>query len=237
MYRGQLKNINGINLDLTFRSGQIFRFKKISTYWIGIYKFSIVALKQEDKQISYKVEGIIKEDELINFLSLNDDFSSIFDEIPKDDVMYQIYIKNKGLALLKQDPWECLLSYLSTSLNNIKRINIILDRLAFMYGKELRMGNLRLSTYPAMEDFCKLNYDDFKSIGLGFRAKYYAYLVKKIKEGFDIYSLSNLETCNLKKQLQAIKGIGKKTADCICLYSFNRLECFPQDIWLSLIHI
>jgi 3-methyladenine DNA glycosylase/8-oxoguanine DNA glycosylase len=231
--KGSIYTNTVINLDFTFRSGQIFRWNKINGYWIGITHDTAVALIQKGNVLKFKFEGKMKYEDLVEFLSLNEDFSEIFKKFSSNDIASKLFKKYRGLRILKQDPWECTISYLSASMNNIKRINRMLNVLSSFSKTTLSIGNLKLKGFPKYEDLMNLKEEDFKKLGFGFRSSYYVDLINKVKEDFEIGSLKKLDTNNLREKLMEIKGIGKKTADCIALYSFHRLECFPQDRWIK----
>lgn len=229
MVKGIIKSDFVINLDHTFSSGQIFRWYKLGQGWIGVSYSSLIYLNQlDDKTIEYRISGKIKEEDLVEFLGLNNNYFEIF----KDSTLEKIYKNYAGLKLLKQNKWECAISYICSSYNNIKRINKIIENLAILSKRKLRLGSIVMYDFPTSSQLKKFSEKDFLKLGLGFRSFYLVDLCSKIDEVI-LEEFEKEKTEKIKRFLMSIKGIGNKISDCILLYSFKRLECFPIDIWVA----
>jgi N-glycosylase/DNA lyase len=229
MRRGKIKSDYIVNLDHTFGSGQIFRWYNLNKGWIGVAYSSIIYLRQiSDKIIEYKISGKLEKQGLEEFLGIDDDYSEIF----KNDVLEKIYKSYVGLKLLKQNKWECAISYVCSSYNNIKRINKIIQNLATLSRRKLKLGDIIMYDFPSSEQLKKYNEKDFLKLGLGFRSSYLVDFCNKINEEI-LEEFEKEKTETIKKFLMNIKGVGNKISDCILLYSFKRLECFPIDIWVA----
>jgi N-glycosylase/DNA lyase len=229
MRRGKIKSDYIVNLDHTFSSGQIFRWYSLNKGWIGVAYSSIIYLRQiSDKIIEYKISGKLEKEGLEEFLGLDDDYSEIFE----NDTLEKIYKRYVGLKLLKQNKWECAISYICSSYNNIKRINKIIENLSVLSRRKLKLGDIIMYDFPSSEQLKKYNEKDFLKLGLGFRSSYLVDFCNKINEEI-LEEFEKEKTETIKKFLMNIKGVGNKISDCILLYSFKRLECFPIDIWVA----
>jgi N-glycosylase/DNA lyase len=229
MKRGKIKSDYIVNLDHTFSSGQIFRWYSLNKGWIGVAYSSIIYLRQiSDKIIEYKISGKLEKEGLEEFLGLDDDYSEIFE----NDTLEKIYKRYVGLKLLKQNKWECAISYICSSYNNIKRINKIIENLSVLSRRKLKLGDIIMYDFPSSEQLKKYNEKDFLKLGLGFRSSYLVDFCNKINEEI-LEEFEKEKTETIKKFLMNIKGVGNKISDCILLYSFKRLECFPIDIWVA----
>jgi len=229
MRRGKIKSDYIVNLDHTFSSGQIFRWYSLNKGWIGVAYSSIIYLRQiNNKTIEYKISGKLEKEGLEEFLGLDDDYSEIFE----NDTLEKIYKRYVGLKLLKQNKWECAISYICSSYNNIKRINKIIENLSVLSRRKLKLGDIIMYDFPSSEQLKKYNEKDFLKLGLGFRSSYLVDFCNKINEEI-LEEFEKEKTETIKKFLMNIKGVGNKISDCILLYSFKRLECFPIDIWVA----
>ncbi|MDT7891726.1 MAG: DNA glycosylase [Thermoproteota archaeon] len=221
------------NLDHTFSSGQIFRWKKYSSYWIGVCYGSIVALKYEGNLLNYKIEGNIDETKLKEFLGLDHNYEEIKNAICEDPLVNDLYHKYKGLRVLKQNKRECLVSYLSVSFNNIKRANQMLEKLSKFSKRKLKLGDFLIYDYPNFAELKKINEKQLRKIGYGFRSSYIISFSKKFENDEELEELSKMPTIDLEKSLMKIKGVGIKTASCVSLYSYSRFESIPIDTWIT----
>ncbi len=136
-----------------------------------------------------------------------------------------------GIHILRQDPFEALISFIISQNNNIKRIEGIVDRLCENFGEKLESGEY---SFPTAERLAKLSADDLAPLRAGFRNRYILDAAVKVHTGE-----VNLEECRTlpfdqaKKQLMTIVGVGEKVADCVLLYGLHRTEAFPMDVWMK----
>ncbi len=233
MKRGVIKLDSNLNLDLTFSSGQIFRWKKLNSLWYGISYGSLIILKQRGSEIEYRIQGKMNEEDLFLFLGLDQDYDKILNILSKDLLLHKLTHRYLGLRVLKQNKRECALSFLCAIFNNIKRINMTLDHFAQISKRKLEIGNLALYDYPNPNELRKIDEKTLRNLGLGFRARYFIEFSKTFEDDNDLEQLNKLSTIELESCLMNIKGIGIKTASCIALYSYGRFDSFPIDTWMK----
>lgn len=197
-----------------------------------------------------KTTDKLEKDILYNYLDLNRDYSKIKQNIlentkntvgaseVKDAIEY-----GKGIRILKQDKIETTLSFIISANNNIPRIKKSVEYISKNYGEEIEIDDeiwgidLRefkdsMYTFPTINSLAKLTEEDFKKAGTGFRAKRLVETVRKIKEGF-LEDTESLNDEQLYEKLLALDGVGPKVANCIMLFSYNRLNSFPIDVWVK----
>lgn len=137
-----------------------------------------------------------------------------------------------GIRILKQDLWETVVSYILSANNNIPRIKKNIETLAERFGRKIVFENRNYYSFPTPEELSKASLQDLRDCGLGFRDKR-IYDITRVflreKKSFLDYSKS---TIFLKNALMEYNGIGPKVADCIILFSLNRYEIFPIDVWV-----
>lgn len=222
------------NIEDTLNCGQIFRF---SPYKLGYLVFS----RDKCAYVYTSGENTIIEcekcdkDYFYNYFDLSKDYSQIvFDAIStKVDILSKSATIGKGIRILNQDKFEIFISFIISQNNNIPRIKGIIEKMCTAIGEKKVFGDISYYTFPSLQALNSQSIDFFKEIGLGYRAEYVYAFVKDVFEGkINMDFLSTLSTSQLKKQLQAIYGIGPKVADCITLFAYHRGDSFPVDTWI-----
>ncbi len=219
--------INPFSLKETLESGQFFRYTKALDTYIVQSANRIFSLRQKGDALYF--EGV-DEGFLVRFLRLEDDFESILGEIDRDPIIHRAIEKNRGLRLIRQDPWECLLSFLCSSAKRVDHIRVIIESLCRRSGKKIVSGNMISYGFP--EPLCIQNPLELDDIGAGFRAPYLAKVNQCIGRE-DLLHLRELSYAEARKRLTGLSGVGRKIADCILLYSLDFLEASPIDTWMK----
>lgn len=137
----------------------------------------------------------------------------------------------KGIRLLRQSPFETIISFIVSANNNIPRIKGILNRMADALGED--MGGYR--AFPSPEALARQNAAFYKSLGAGYRAEYIVDTAKRIADGYDI-DLYDVPSDEARKRLLSLKGVGDKVADCILLFAYRKGDVFPVDTWVKKIY-
>lgn len=211
----------------TIECGQIFRYTKIKDTYIVQSRDRIFFLKQKSDRLYY--DGV-DESFLINFFRLDDDLEFILREIDKDPIVHQAILKYRGLRLIRQDPWECFLSFLCSSAKKISHIRSIIELICKGYGEKITFKNIISYGFPEphrIDNFSKL-----ESIGVGFR-KIFLIEACRCIDRQKLLNLKNLNYKEARKELIKSLGVGKKIADCVLLYSLDFMEAFPVDTWIK----
>ncbi|HWQ62834.1 MAG TPA: DNA glycosylase, partial [Methanospirillum sp.] len=150
-----------------------------------------------------------------------------------DELFESVATAGAGLRIIRQDPWECLISFICSQNSNIptitKRISLLCER----YGKAI--GN-NIFSFPSPADLAERDEEDLRTCCTGYRAPYLAgtaqYVIRD--PGF----LSHIDACSTqdaKDELMKLPGVGPKVADCILLFAYNRYEVVPVDVWIRTI--
>ncbi len=218
------------NLTDTLSCGQIFRFKE---YKNGYLVFS------NDKICYAYVDGdnaIIEtedKDYFYNFFDLVTDYSKIYNSAISygNHTLTLSANLGKGVRILRQDSFEMTFSFLISQNNNIKRISNSIERLSEKVGTKKSSPFGEYYAFPTIEQLKTLTIQDYKDLGLGYRAEYFYGLVELIYQGFLIENLKDLSEQELYNSLVNIKGIGDKVANCIMLFGFYKTKSFPVDTW------
>lgn len=215
----------------TFDCGQCFRWIKQDD---GFYKGVAGGRKARigDKNGRAVIECAPSDrDYFEEYLDLKRDYASIALAFPKDDFTSAAISHGYGLRILKQEPWEALISFIISQCNNITRIQGIIDRLCRLYGKNL--GN-DCYAFPDAETIAKLEEADLAPLKAGYRAAYIISAARQVAGGsFVPEDLYKLETSEARKALMSLNGVGGKVADCVLLFGYGKLDAFPVDTWMK----
>lgn len=222
------------NLDYTLDCGQVFRWEKRGDYWCGVVQETIIKLRQDHDRLVFTIfpekRGI---DFIESYLRLNDSLPQIVSEIDKDLTIRKAVSALYGLRITRQDPWECLISYICATFSNISRIKGMIRNLSRKFGKALLYDGLTFYTFPSVEALAKATLRELYDCGLGYRARYVQETSKMIRAlDLNVETLRRLTYNKAKKQLLDFPGIGPKVADCVLLFSLDKLEAFPVDVWI-----
>ncbi len=212
------------NLDLTLSCGQVFRWDK-NERWTGVVKGAVVRAQQEGSELI--IESSLDKRSIQDYFRLDDDLEMIYSEIGRDELMTSLIQKYRGLRLIRQDPWECLASYICSSNNTIRNIKNSIRLLCECFGNRIENG---FYSFPTPEALKHAELCNMASCRMGFRAPNVRSAAAMIADGeFDLYGIKDLSYEEGRAELTKIKGVGNKIADCVLLFAFGKLESFPVD--------
>ena len=223
---GKIK-VKDFNLEYTLECGQIFRINRFDSWYYVNALDKYFKIKQVGNEIEF--HGVDKEF-VIHFFSLDENLSKILKEINKDKYVKKSIDKYRGLRIIKQDPWECLISFICSSASNIPRIKSKLKALSESFGTKILLDGISNYTFPTPG---KIN--DYKKVlnaKTGFRAKY----IIEANKSVNIKNLNSLRTRPYKyakDELKKINGVGDKVADCVLLFSLGFYQAIPVDTWIK----
>ena len=219
------------NLDFTLQCGQAFRWNKSGEWWYGVIGEKTYKIRQMGNQLEF--ENVVS-DFVKDYFGLNDDLPKIFRQITKDNHIETAVKKFKGLRILRQNPWECLVSYICATYKNISAIKQMLFNLSRKFGDKVYFDGYDFYTFPTSEKLAKASIEELAECGLGYRAKYVSETAKTVYEnGFDFKRLRKITYEEAKEELVNFPGVGLKVADCVLLFSLGKLEAFPVDVWIK----
>jgi N-glycosylase/DNA lyase len=215
-----------IDVHNSINSGQVFLWRKNGDFWYGVNGQNILKINTLGNIKSYQN---IKTD----FFRKRDDIEKIIKSISKDKVTKKAVKQYLGLRILEQDPFQCLISFIVSSNSNIQKIKRSLENISKKFGTKVTYDNQEFFLFPEPPKLAKASINEIKSCGVGYRAKF-------IKEASNMTFLNKIDFEQLKKssyqnakeEICNIPGVGNKVADCIMLFSLNKLESFPLDRWM-----
>ena len=219
------------SLAETLSCGQVFRWHENFGWWQGIAHGRILRVRQDEDRLYYSG---CNEDFLVYYFHLDADLDSILSSVNKDENINAAIESHKGLRIIRQDPWECLLTYICAQNANISFIERMLANMSQLCGEKISADFGCAYAYPKPErlsEFCETKISECST---GYRSTYIcetAYEISQDEKWADKILNSDYETA--RKALMKYKGIGMKVSDCILLFGFQKYEAFPVDRWVD----
>jgi N-glycosylase/DNA lyase len=234
---------NNYNLSATLASGQAFRwYANAEGAWEGVIGREFVTLRQQPNGIeAHSSNANPNWSAIQHYLQTNIDIDAITATFPNDPPMQAATAACPGLRLLRQDPWECLASFILSSTKQIVQIQQIVGALCECYGDEISVpsasplenNSLRFA-FPSAAKLASLTESQLRSCKMGFRAPYLLKTARIISSGgLDLESLRKKETPEARETLCALPGVGEKIANCVLLFAYGFQDAFPIDVWVQ----
>lgn len=233
-----LEKQESFNLKHIFECGQCFRWNKLEdNSYIGVIKDAVINVKEENGKFIFTgstINGNLKE--IIRYYF---DLDTNYTEYKKILSNIDNYLKESikfgsGIRILRQDLWECIISFIISANNNIPRIKKIIEKLSKEYGKKIEFNGNTYYFFPTPEELSKASVEDLRNLGLGFRDKRIYNTTKMIIENeVNLNSIKSMDdTEKMRNELLKLDGVGPKVADCILLFALKRIDVFPIDVWV-----
>jgi N-glycosylase/DNA lyase len=223
------------DLGHTLKCGQLFRWDKMGDWWYGVVREMVVKIRQvNDKLVFQTFPENVGADFIKDYFRLDDDLPLILSEIDKDEHVRKAIQRFRGLRISRQEPWECLISYICATYKSIPAIKNMIFNLSKRFGKKITFNSHHLYTFPKPSDLAHAGLEEIKECKLGFRAEKVLETSKIVDRGdFNLECLKKADYEKAKHELLLLPGVGEKVADCILLFSLDKLEAFPVDIWMK----
>jgi N-glycosylase/DNA lyase len=228
--------IRDYDLAATLTSGQAFRWHQQDRWWTGVIGTRWIRLRTEPGSIAAEtVEPTVDWDWLAHYLQLQVDLGEVLRAFPDDEPMRTAVAACRGLRLLRQDPWECLASFILSSTKQIVQIRQIIMLLCARYGEPLAVipGCPPAFSFPSPARLARATEDELRACKMGFRAPYLRATAELVASGlFDLERLQALPVEVARAELIKLPGVGRKIADCVLLFAYGCQSAFPVDVWV-----
>lgn len=242
------KIISNFDLKQIADSGQCFRMRPVSEsqeFRNGEYAYTVISrgrrltVSQNQDHFTFVCPDSHM-DFWEQYFDLSTDYGAIIDAVnPKDSYLTNAARYGSGIRILRQDPWEMIITFIISQQKTIPAIQKLVDALCSRYGTPLEPSPhtelpLVLHSFPTPEQLNQASLEDLLELKLGYRAKY----IKKICENacsgaLNIELLAAMDYSAAMDYLQGFYGIGEKVANCICLFGLHHIEAFPVDTWIK----
>lgn len=213
------------------RAGSAFAGRSVRTEYIRAFRAAgfcacgrrsggVTLLGADEKDIPY----------WLSYLDMETDYDFIIKKLSEDKTLKLAAEENRGIRILRQQPFETLISFIISQNNNIPRIKGIIARLCEAFGEKCGEGY----SFPTAERLAAADEADLAPLRAGFRNRYIIDAARKtMDKTVDLDMLYNLSYDEAKSELKKIVGVGDKVADCVLLFAYHKTEAFPTDVWIK----
>jgi N-glycosylase/DNA lyase len=162
-----------------------------------------------------------------NYFDLDTDYRRFRAAVPAGDRYLTAAVRYaRGIRILRQDPWETLVTFLISQRKNIPAIRRAVEELCRRWGDA--------DGFPPPERLALLSEAELRECGLGYRTGYVLAAARMTASGaLDLPALERLPDGALLDALRTVPGVGPKVAACVALFGFHRLSGFPRDVWIN----
>ena len=230
----QLEMFPAIDLEATLMGGQAFRWQRGPNRWYsGMVQGCFLKLRETAGGIEFcadqpqeRVRALLE-----SYFRLDDDIAAIHADACRDPHIAKLVQKYPGIRLLRQEPWECLVAYICSANNNVLQISRIMERLAEAFGKAIELDGETRRTFPTSAQFIAAGQEELQRMKLGLsRAPNIYSAATKLEDGsLNLEVMRQQPYVESKHRLLQLTGVGHKIADCILLFSLDKLDAFPID--------
>jgi N-glycosylase/DNA lyase len=226
----RLRDDRPLDLSLTLSCGQAFRWEEREGWWEGVVGGRLWRLQQDGDRVIY--EGPAGR-AVRHYLALDADLPAILSSIDRDPVIHRSIGACGGLRILRQDPWEVLVSFICATNTNIPRIRRMIATLAACFGDRVPGPGAPLHAFPEPGALTGPSCLHLEPCRLGYRDRYIAGTAAMVMADPGVLErTAGLPFHEAREALLSFPGVGPKAADCILLFGFHRLNAFPVDVWI-----
>jgi N-glycosylase/DNA lyase len=230
------------DLEKTLDSGQVFHWQKVGDGFVGTIGDLPVYVEQANEMLKVRfgrppkparepraLPGIVT-----RYFALDHPLAEICDSFPKDPVMTAARDFCPGLRIIRQPKWECLATFICSSMKQVAHIRQISLALRKRFGEQRKIGDQLVYTFVSPKRLAQASEKELLECKLGYRAKNLRATARLVSSGqADLEAWSSLSDAELRKQLCALPGVGPKIANCVMLFAYERLRAFPIDVWIE----
>lgn len=238
-----IKIYDDFDLKKITDSGQCFRAKEIEP---GLFRFITgkhsIYIRQVKKN-SFEIECPEHEWERIwekyfdmetNYMAIRYEIQKFAEKIPFKNYLNAAAEFGAGIRILRQDPFETLVSFIISQRKNIPAIKKSVELICNGFGEIFHTPHEDLRTFPTPEKLSAATTLGLSHCGLGYRGSYVRDAIEKVRtHAVDLEDLPNSKNDDMLAELKAVKGVGDKIASCVALYAYHRLNISPIDVWIK----
>jgi N-glycosylase/DNA lyase len=232
----QLFPVQDYDLAATLTSGQAFRWQETSGAWESAIAGRWIRLRAVAGAIAAETAVATTDwSWLEHYLQARTNLADILKTFPDDEPMRAAVAHGHGLRLLRQEPWECLASFILSSTKQIVQIQQIVALLCARFGEPLAVppGHEPAFAFPTVERLALCSESDLRGCKMGFRAPNLLRTAQMITAGeMNLAKLHTLSVGEARAELVKLPGVGNKIANCVLLFAYGFQQAFPVDVWV-----
>jgi N-glycosylase/DNA lyase len=242
------------DLAMTLDSGQVFHWEKVGNGFVGVIGDAPVYIQQRGNVLKVNMEGGAPAtpgnrrvkglgsqefappvaQSVAHYFALDHSLAEICASFPDDPAMNAARLFCRGLRIIRQPKWECLATFICSSMKQVAHIRQISLALRRRFGERRKVGDHVVYTFPPAQRIALATENDLRECALGYRAKNLLATARLVSSGeCDLESWSPLSNPILREKLCSLPGVGAKIANCVLLFAYERLRAFPIDVWIE----
>ncbi len=230
------------DLVATLGSGQVFHWEKSGRGFVGAIGERAVYVEQEGSVLKVRegeppsptgqrpvLPGVIA-----RYFALDHPLAEICRAFPEDPAMRAARDFCRGLRIIRQPKWECLATFITSSMKQVAHIRQMSQALRRRWGMAKSVDDVEMHTFPSAERIAELSEMELRDCALGYRAKNLLATARLVADGeADLEAWRKLTDEELRARLCELPGVGAKVANCVMLFAYERLRAFPIDVWIE----
>ena len=219
------------DLAMTLGSGQVFHWERVGNGFVGTIGEELVYVEQRGKilRVSRGARRLVG-----NYFALDHPLSEICASFPDDPIMNTARKFCRGLRIIRQPKWECLATFICSSMKQVVHIRQISHALRKRFGDARKIENHAVYTFPSPQRLAQSSEKELRECKLGYRAKNLLATARLVSSGeADLEAWSALSSIDLRARLWKLPGVAAKVANCVMLFAYERLCAFPIDVWIE----
>lgn len=220
------------HLGHTLECGQAFRWRRLTDGgYEGVIGRAVVRATQVGDKLAFTGAP---EGTLAHYFQLHENLAAIVGTFPNDPHMQRAVAFGCGMRLLRQEPWECLASFICSSAKQFVQICQVVDNLCHALGEPLETGGRNEFAFPSVAAVARATHGQLWACKMGFRAKNLLAAARLIDSGkVRLEAVAAMDYQRAVEELTKLPGVGPKVADCALLFGWGRQEAFPIDVWIE----
>jgi N-glycosylase/DNA lyase len=229
------------DLEKTLNSGQVFHWEKIDNGFEGIIDGRAAYIEQHNQVLKVRFGGTPGRSPrrplprtVAHYFALDHPLAEICASFPNDPVMNAARDFCRGLRIIRQPKWECLATFICSSMKQVAHIRQISAALRNRFGGQRKIASRVVYTFPSPQRLAGAPETELRACKLGYRAKNLRATAQLVtSRECNLEAWSALPDARLKDALCALPGVGAKIANCVMLFAYERLRAFPIDVWIE----
>ncbi len=224
-------------------SGQCFRAKEISP---GLFRFvtmdhAVYIKNVREKVFNVSCNELEWESTWADYFDLETNYAAAREEIvnlgknkPFGEYLKKVTDFGKGIRILKQEPFETLISFIISQRKSIPAIRHSVELICEKFGRPIKTERGRVFSFPGVVDIAGVSPFELSSFALGYRGSYVKDAIEKVRNR--VVALDEMRKYSdesMLDELKKIRGVGDKVAACVALYAYHRMNILPVDVWIG----
>lgn len=229
------------NLQQIAESGQCFRMNRRmdeNRYSLVAYGRYLELSQPEQNIVEFNCSEEDYRDIWSDYFDIGYDYGRVIRNLLEsgDEFLRKAAEFGRGIRILRQEPFEMLISFVISQNKNIPSIKACIERICERYGncRTDTATGVRYYTFPTPKQLAAAEKEELRSLKLGYRDEYILRAARAVEEGaIDLEALKNCSHEEAVNFLRSIHGVGEKVANCVSLYGLHHIEAFPVDVWIK----